>query len=264
MTPEYIKNRRKILSANTQFGDELQVVQRFSGLTHIVGIESDFDHTFNCRVRAATLPITDQSWKTLDMTLQLHDVAEIVVGDKLAHLKTHQNTLDERSALAELPLTPNDLELIDNFNVAKIRLLGKSSSGRVTDEAILAAVIDTIDAVEMFHIHAPAWTDSLEYNPEMMPTHRALSYAPKLLRTYLGNIQNIEIGEEARDFAESLILYGLVWIVTHWKQVPTNKVPLRMKWELMLANRELTARERNGVDLDSLPGLEHFFPLTLF
>lgn len=264
MTPEYIQNRRKLLSTSTPFGTELQGVQRFAGLTHIVGIENDFDHTFNCRVRAATLPITPESWKTLDLTLQLHDVAEIIVGDKLAHLKTHQNTVEERSALAELPLTQEDLQLIDNFNLAKFLLLGKNSSGRVTDEAVLAAVIDTIDAVEMFHIHAPAWTDSLEYNPEKMPSHRALSYAPKLLRTYLGNIQNIEMGEEARDYAESLILYGLVWIVTHWKQVPSSKVPLRMKWELMLANRELKARERNGVDLDSLPGLENFFPLTLF
>ncbi len=264
MTTEYIKARIPQVGKTSVFADPQDRIVRFTGFTHIVGKETVAMHTFNARRRAATLPISHDDWLLLDKTLEIHDAVEIFVGDQLDHLKTAHQVQDEDAAVNLLAISPDDKQLIYDFNSAKQILLGGGSKDKPTDVGVLATMIDFVDAAELFHIHVPAWADSHLYKPADMPPDNALMHAIKLSLKYGDSLRSLEVKEETTKLSTSLLAYCLDWIVAHWGQVPRDRVPKAMKKCLSLAKKRLGEYQKQGMDVANPPGLENFLSLNLF
>jgi hypothetical protein len=238
--------------------EELKTVKRFSPLAFII-IENLLTHIDRSRDRGMMLPLSETSWQLLDEYLQVHDLPEIIIGDEVAYKISPLNFHLELAAVEKLSLSETQKQRLEEFIFAIESLKKGEKLTSFPDEAVLAAVIDFYDAVEVFHINAPAWFDSHKYKKEKQPENKALIFAIERIKLFQKNLPELKLSPEVDTICQNLLLYALDWIVVHWGQVPTERIPLAMKQRLKWAKKQL-----RGVDVDNLVGLENFFPRTLF
>jgi len=249
----------------------LELILRFKGFEKVIAPSTtDYHlfhntkvHTTNCRMRAMMLPVSEEIWELIDRCLKSHDLAEIQIGDVLAYLVSKDLAVAEKQAIEALPIPDEDKDFIRQFNLAKRTLEGRRIKGQATVWAVFSVLIDFIDAAEFFHHNVPKWADLSTYKEGEMPENKALVYAIDVCKRYLRNLPKLGFDKEHLVLAENLLLWTLDWIVSHWGQIPQNRIPRKMKRKLCWAQREL--ERRIGVDADAgcLLGLKDWFPLSL-
>lgn len=258
MRHEYVSDRLRHLKLDNHFGDAQGSIYRFAGLEHIVGRENVDAHTISCRVTAASLPISEPKWRLLDRILELHDGAEIIVGDVLSQDKNRLMRRRERVAIDLLNIPTEDKNYIKGFETAKSVLVRGDRSQRVSDVDLLAVAVDFSDAAQLFHIHTPAWFDSSEYSSEKKPSTRTLTYAVNVALEYIRNLSKLDVDGSDAYLANGILVYFLSWATGHWGQVPRERVPWRMKRALRKATNEMKRQEKLGINPDRPPGLDNF------
>lgn len=260
MLPEYYRARLRVFDGEDEVESrrsELREVTRFAPFPFME--EDLYQHISNTRHRAMMWPVSEERWTLIDEYLKLHDLPELIIRDRVAYdeSKSRLRSRKKQSAIESLSITERQREMIGEFNTAQ-EALSRNKGYEVVDEAVMAAVIDFSDAVEAFHLDAPHWFSTGSYSRTYEPVKAALVYAIDTTKTYIKSLESLDIDEEARVLCKQQLLLGLNWIVVHWDQVPSSRVPRAMRSRLKWAKSEL-----EGVDIDKIEDTQQFFPLIL-
>jgi hypothetical protein len=129
--------------------------------------------------------------------------------------------------------------LWEEFYWAGEALRGRARGRKVSEEAVIAKIIDLVDGNEMFHVWVAGWyAFSPDYEKSQI-SDDALVYTMKAYRQYRENLPNLGLGPEMQAIAEDLLVEQLQWVVNQWSIVPVERTPPILKERLVWAQREL-------------------------
>ena len=221
------------------------LIKRFNGddLPQNVVLDEVYSHT----LRTAEIARVQDLGTEVEFTLLIHDLPEVANALKKGQQcdvtsvdKEKDPTLeitiaDEEYEAAKSLLNIDELALYEAFEEAGRYLKGEAADKRVlTGAAVLAQVVDKIDANLTLHTHLSNWAFSQDYNPNLILPNRSLTYA---FRQYVqfSSILRRDYGPTSR-VALSLLKDHLIVIRNLWKSCRTKGAIVPGEIEFLFAS----------------------------
>ena len=219
--------------------NKLEKVARYEHEQHDmpgVFVDNSKAHTLRCVYRASTISHVE---KDTIRTLWIHDIPEYTGEKDLSAVARHH---DESAAkeqenrekdIAQKIFSSEDFGLYENFHIAEGFVRKKSGVLPENQNAVLANVIDSIDGNLVFHYFYTKWLTGKKAHIKKTPSEHAFTYVLDLRDIILYALQHPELDKEISSTVLGLLLSQLLVIIDLWKKVPEDKIPQKMKLELL-------------------------------
>lgn len=231
--------------------DSLKKVKRF-GFKEYPSVLKDNtrDHTLRCVYMAINTEFKKKfNTKQLLRTLWIHDIPELITNDITVIEKYRSPEVEERFHIEELAaakklLNKKDIDLLKSFNDAHTFLKGKAGlHDCVSEEALLAKIIDNSEGNMAFHYLVSKWVNSKDYDPNSLPPKDSLQH------TFLTNKNFTKRIKEDKQIVNKEELIGFIYAVLDnirlmWGKVPNYKIPVDVKVHLKKLEKQARRQAR--------------------
>lgn len=206
-------------------------IKRFTGTDIPDGVITDsvFTHTKRCLSLANEIPINFYNKSILKLTLILHDLPEVTnllkegkLSDTTSPEKESNLSLDNEIASKEMQIAktifnPQELFLYECFEESGNFLKNKSYNIKyLTGVAVLAQLIDKIDANLTLHINLSKWANTEDPYLNTIKIEKSLTYAFRQYDKFMPRLNILE-NDNLKFFAISLLRSQIDIINRLWK-----------------------------------------------
>lgn len=217
-----------------------QKVNRFTGNDLPSGVVQDtvFSHTLRGIALAGLLRIPVYLVAPLQETVFIHDLPEVVdviangkVGDTTSPEKELNKLLEGEISSREMQIakaifTPEELSFYESFEEAGCLLKnGGCNNEHLTDVAVLAQMVDKVDANITLHFYLSNWAETFEYDESLVNPDRSLTFFHRQYFLFKENLRYVE-NDFIREAAHDLLKSQNEFIRERWREVVKKGVQI--------------------------------------